>query len=508
MSKIQGFNLIDIVEGEPTSLLCKNGIIDYEPLRKWKYEKVNPLDPLDIWQLGQYYIYGFNCKIPVSPEDFDTLVDFINNATELIIEFNQGKDEVGEPVTKQFLIIRIKKMPECPDDLHSYREFSKFNFEGVLYLLNDEFLEIISVFNVNEHGDTKELSIIDVFKINEHGDTEEMPITGVGEVLVSELMNADPEFLIAELEMTDPDYEDLSPWEKDALWFIEDGKAQMDQNSYAGNQEDDPGGPFIVDSTANFPLGDSIKAGIVNGMRTISGIPSSIRVNFAYAPEILLGEAYCFESFYLYLWQNCLVANKVYVVYYHLISIIAGKFTIRLGTWEGKDKTSAGRYCEILYSNGTELTAKAFDNFRGSLGYIYIYSLPGIITKPVYHGKEDWEDLLTGNSTNKSYIIKAYKNGVEFTGADGDLSVFGNESKAANPTRISCRGNATWNEENSVWYITVRGNSTGAATEQLYFLIRDNNEGDRIYRANEEPFFSVDMGTMGNPYEINFTDSL
>ena len=141
MSKIQGFNLIDIVEGEPTSLLCKNGIIDYEPLRKWKYEKVNPLDPLDIWQLGQYYIYGFNCKIPVSPEDFDTLVDFINNATELIIEFNQGKDEVGEPVTKQFLIIRIKKMPECPDDLHSYREFSKFNFEGVLYLLNDEFVD-------------------------------------------------------------------------------------------------------------------------------------------------------------------------------------------------------------------------------------------------------------------------------------------------------------------------------------------------------------------------------
>ena len=131
MGLIQGFRLIDYIEGESiTYLLCKDGMVDYNPSRKWQFEKENPTDPTDTWQLGKYYLDTFSCKVPSSPEEVAALIDFIDDATELRIEFNHGKDDAGDWITKQFIITKTKKLPEVPDNLHEFREFTKFNLES------------------------------------------------------------------------------------------------------------------------------------------------------------------------------------------------------------------------------------------------------------------------------------------------------------------------------------------------------------------------------------------
>lgn len=128
MGLIKGFRLLDYIEGEPLDyLLCEDGMVDYQPSQKWQFEKYNPIDPTDIWQLGKYYVDTFTCKVPSSPEEVAALIEFIDGATELRIEFNHGKDDAGDHITKQFIINEIKKLPEVPDNIHEFREFTKFD---------------------------------------------------------------------------------------------------------------------------------------------------------------------------------------------------------------------------------------------------------------------------------------------------------------------------------------------------------------------------------------------
>ena len=132
MSIIQGFRLIDQVsESVQKQLMCENGNVDYEPVEKYKYKKTNPLDPGDIWRIGKYYVATFGCKVPVTAEEFDELLDFINDATELKISFNHGKNSEGNPLILTFTITDIKKLPVCPDNMHLYREFTKFNLVSI-----------------------------------------------------------------------------------------------------------------------------------------------------------------------------------------------------------------------------------------------------------------------------------------------------------------------------------------------------------------------------------------
>ncbi len=121
---IQGFRLIDYIEDvSATYIGCPFGMVEYSPDRKYQFEKVNPVDPTEVWRLGKYYIDTFNCEVVPNPGEYDTLKSFLDNSTELYIEYDHDGSTVQFPVI-------IKKMPKCPDEMHEYRAKTKFTLEA------------------------------------------------------------------------------------------------------------------------------------------------------------------------------------------------------------------------------------------------------------------------------------------------------------------------------------------------------------------------------------------
>jgi hypothetical protein len=106
-------------------------MIDYSPSVKYQYEKVNPLDPTEVWQDGKYHDDVLDCKVPVEPNQYDEIYNLLDGVGELLILFNHGTDAAGKPRTRAFVISKIDNMPTCPDDLHEYPEFTEFSLRSI-----------------------------------------------------------------------------------------------------------------------------------------------------------------------------------------------------------------------------------------------------------------------------------------------------------------------------------------------------------------------------------------
>jgi hypothetical protein len=140
MGKIEGFNLLKYIP--ETSLNYYNfsdGMIKRNPSLKYRYIKINPLDPTDIWKIGKYYLDKFKLTTFLIPEEYDDLLMILDECSaegvEFRLEYTHGQNAGGGYKTKQFIITKVPSMPDCEDDLHEYREKVEFELESVYYSL-------------------------------------------------------------------------------------------------------------------------------------------------------------------------------------------------------------------------------------------------------------------------------------------------------------------------------------------------------------------------------------
>jgi len=130
---ITGFSLIHITSESVQDVRAfSEGSVGYSPKKKYKVEKQNPLKPWKYWRQGKYYADEFQCKIPVSPEEFQQILNYLNTVEMfddvtgfgLHISYLQAGEEMSFPITK------ILSLPKRSDDLQEFPDFIKFSLES------------------------------------------------------------------------------------------------------------------------------------------------------------------------------------------------------------------------------------------------------------------------------------------------------------------------------------------------------------------------------------------
>ena len=122
MAIIVGFNLVD--NASPvTRLELPAGKVDHQPSTKYLKGGVDPHDLSRIFKVGKYHEDTFTCEVHLTPEEYEALMDYIADATELRIEYTIG---IVSNDQLQYIISEITKYPSRPDDMLEVRATSSF----------------------------------------------------------------------------------------------------------------------------------------------------------------------------------------------------------------------------------------------------------------------------------------------------------------------------------------------------------------------------------------------
>lgn len=123
MGVVTGFRLIarTVAAG---NVFCElpHGMVDYEPKRKYKYEKANAFDPTYIHRREPYHVDNFGLSSPLTSAEYTALDTFLNrtDVLQLYLEYKSAG------ALKQFPV-DISDLPQCPDDLHEHPAVVKFS---------------------------------------------------------------------------------------------------------------------------------------------------------------------------------------------------------------------------------------------------------------------------------------------------------------------------------------------------------------------------------------------
>lgn len=120
---IEGWKLIRLANGVADVYHHELGQIEYRPQSKWRIEKKNAFNPTITHQREKYREDQFELSAILTPGTYAQLLAFLTGGGKYYLEFMHGDEK------KQFPV-HITSLPECPDDLHEYREKTKFSLES------------------------------------------------------------------------------------------------------------------------------------------------------------------------------------------------------------------------------------------------------------------------------------------------------------------------------------------------------------------------------------------
>lgn len=119
-----GFRIIRIKDGVMTGYTVEHGIVDYEPVVKYRIEKECAFDPTIVIRRGEYREDSIECEAILNATEYDNLRDHLLAADELYIEFD-GVDSVMQfPIT-------VEKFPKLEDARRSFRGSYKITFTSL-----------------------------------------------------------------------------------------------------------------------------------------------------------------------------------------------------------------------------------------------------------------------------------------------------------------------------------------------------------------------------------------
>lgn len=124
-----GFRLIKIKDGNISGYVVEHGLVEYEPILKYRVKKECAFDPTIIIKRGKYHEDSIECEAILLQVEYDNLVEHITDAEQLYIEF-----DVAE-ATYQYPII-VDKLPKLEDDTRSFKNKVKFSFKSIYQDLN------------------------------------------------------------------------------------------------------------------------------------------------------------------------------------------------------------------------------------------------------------------------------------------------------------------------------------------------------------------------------------
>ena len=129
MLSYDGFRIIKITGGQANGYVVENGIVDYEPVVKYRVEKQNAFDPTIIIRREPYHEDSIDCEAILLPIEFDNLVEHLTGADQLYIEFNTADAKLQFPIITD-------KLPKLEDDTRSFTNKVKFSFKSIYQSLS------------------------------------------------------------------------------------------------------------------------------------------------------------------------------------------------------------------------------------------------------------------------------------------------------------------------------------------------------------------------------------
>ena len=129
MLSYDGFRIIKIANGTTSGYVIENGIVNYEPVIKYKIEKKNAFDPTIIIRREPYNEDIIECEAILNPDEYDNLLAHLISAEQLYIEFDTSE------TTLQFPVI-VDKLPKLDDETRSFKNNIKLSFKSIYQTLN------------------------------------------------------------------------------------------------------------------------------------------------------------------------------------------------------------------------------------------------------------------------------------------------------------------------------------------------------------------------------------
>jgi len=117
---MEGIRLVEInCELEINNFDYEDGSVEFYPQIKYRYEKTDPLKPINTIRFGKYHQDKFVCKIPVNSDEYLTLLNFLSTVelfdheigSGLYIQYDHGTGNNVFPITA------IKGLPDSSEEL-------------------------------------------------------------------------------------------------------------------------------------------------------------------------------------------------------------------------------------------------------------------------------------------------------------------------------------------------------------------------------------------------------
>lgn len=130
-----------------------DGMVEYKPSVKYRFEQENPLDPTDILRFGKYHIDEFKCTFVVSPSEYSSLLNFLRTVnlfdkrigTGLYIQYDHNGSSISYPITS------IKNLPKASDDLTEFDDNIEITLES--RYVNNPGLPTFTNYSAGNYGD-------------------------------------------------------------------------------------------------------------------------------------------------------------------------------------------------------------------------------------------------------------------------------------------------------------------------------------------------------------------
>jgi len=124
MLSYDGFRIINISGGVMDGYVIENGVIEYEPVIKYRIEKKNAFDPTIIIRREPYHEDSIECEAILLPIEYDELYNHLTTAEQLYIEFDTAETILQFPVI-------VDKLPKLEDESRSFKSKVKFTFKSI-----------------------------------------------------------------------------------------------------------------------------------------------------------------------------------------------------------------------------------------------------------------------------------------------------------------------------------------------------------------------------------------
>ena len=112
-----------------TGYVVEHGLVDYEPVIKYRVNKTCAFDPTIVIKRGEYHDDSIECEAILNATEYDNLRDHLILANQLYLEFD-GVDSVLQfPVT-------VEKYPKLEDSRRSFRGNYKISLKALYTTLD------------------------------------------------------------------------------------------------------------------------------------------------------------------------------------------------------------------------------------------------------------------------------------------------------------------------------------------------------------------------------------